>query len=36
MGGDIWVDISINLTHIGIERYNGSYLSQLVTVDTKK
>jgi hypothetical protein len=36
MGGDIWVDISINLTHIGIERYSGSYLSQLVTVDTKK
>ena len=31
MGGEIWVDISINLTHIGIERYNGSYLSQLVS-----
>jgi hypothetical protein len=31
MGGDIWVDISINLTHIGIERYNGNYLSQLIT-----
>ena len=30
MGGEIWVDISINLTHIGIERYSGSYLSQLV------
>lgn len=31
MGGEIWVDISINLTHIGIERYNGNYLSQLIT-----
>ena len=31
MGGEIWVDISINLTHIGIERYTGSYLSQLVS-----
>lgn len=30
MGGDIWVDISINLTHIGVERYCGSYLSELV------
>lgn len=31
MGGDIWVDISIKLTHIGIERYSGNYLSQLIT-----
>jgi hypothetical protein len=31
MGGDIWVDISIRLTHIGIERYNGNYLSQLIS-----
>jgi hypothetical protein len=30
MGGEIWVDISINLTHIGIERYHGNYLSQLI------
>lgn len=30
MGGDIWVDVSINLTHIGVERYSGSYLSELV------
>ena len=30
MGGDIWVDISINLTHIGVERYSGSYLSELI------
>jgi hypothetical protein len=33
MGGEIWVDISINLTHIGIERYSGSYLSQLVNIN---
>jgi len=30
MGGEIWVDISIDLTHIGVERYSGSYMSQLV------
>lgn len=36
MGGEIWVDISINLTHIGIERYSGSYMSQLVNVATPK
>ena len=35
MGGEIWVDISINLTHIGIERYVGSYMSQLVSVAPK-
>ena len=35
MGGEIWVDISINLTHIGIERYSGSYLSQLVNPNPK-
>lgn len=35
MGGEIWVDISINLTHIGIERYTGSYMSQLVNVAPK-
>ena len=35
MGGEIWVDISINLTHIGIERYVGSYMSQLVNVAPK-
>ncbi len=35
MGGEIWVDISINLVHIGIERYSGSYLSQLVNPVTK-
>jgi hypothetical protein len=36
MGGEIWVDISIDLTHIGIERYTGSYLSQLVDADRPK
>lgn len=35
MGGEIWVDISINLTHIGIERYTGSYMSQLVNAAPK-
>ena len=35
MGGEIWVDISINLVHIGIERYNGSYLTQLVNPAAK-
>jgi hypothetical protein len=27
MGGDIYVDVSINLTHIGIESYHGSFIS---------
>ena len=27
MGGDIFVDVSINLTHIGIENYRGSFIS---------
>jgi hypothetical protein len=35
MSGEIWVDISINLTHIGIERYVGSYMSQLVNAAPK-
>jgi hypothetical protein len=30
MGGFIWVDISINLTHTGIEDYKGSYLSTIL------
>ena len=30
MGGDIWADISINLTHTGIEDYRGCYLSTLI------
>lgn len=36
MGGEIWVDISISLTHIGIERYTGNYLSQLIASDMPK
>lgn len=27
MGGDIYVDVSINLSHIGIESYHGSFIS---------
>ena len=30
MGGDIYADISINLTHTGIEDYRGSYLSTII------
>lgn len=30
MGGDIWIDVTINLTHTGIEDYAGSYLSSLI------
>lgn len=30
MGGSIWMDVSINLTHTGIEDYKGSYLSTLI------
>jgi hypothetical protein len=30
MGGDIWLDVSINLTHTGNEDYNGSYLSSII------
>jgi hypothetical protein len=30
MGGEIFVDISINLTHTGIEDYRGSYLSSII------
>ena len=30
MGGSIWADISINLTHTGIEDYRGCYLSSLI------
>lgn len=29
MGGTIWIDVSINLTHTGIEDYRGSYLATL-------
>jgi|TARA_Y100000992_G_scaffold1991_1_gene1319 hypothetical protein len=30
MGGKLWIDISINLTHTGIEDYRGSLLSSLL------
>jgi glycosyltransferase involved in cell wall biosynthesis len=30
MGGDIYVDVSINLTHIGIESYQGSFISTTI------
>ena len=30
MGGDIWIDISINLTHTGIEDFQGSYLASII------
>ena len=30
MGGQIWVDVSINLTHTGLEDYRGSFISSLV------
>jgi len=30
MGGDIFIDISINLIHTGIEDYRGSYLASII------
>jgi len=30
MGGEIFIDISINLTHTGIEDYRGSYLASII------
>ena len=30
MGGDVWIDVSINLTHTGIESFNGNYVSTIV------
>lgn len=30
MGGEIFIDVSINLTHTGIEDYNGSYIASIV------
>jgi len=30
LGGDIWADVSISLTHTGIEDYRGSYLASLL------
>jgi len=30
MGGDIWLDVSINLMHTGIEDYKGCYVSSII------
>lgn len=30
MGGKIWMDVTINLTHTGIEDYKGSYISSII------
>lgn len=30
MGGEIYIDVSINLTHSGIEDYSGSYISSII------
>lgn len=30
MGGSIWIDVTINLTHTGIEDYSGSYLTSII------
>jgi hypothetical protein len=30
MGGDVYIDVTINLTHTGIEDYNGSYITSII------
>jgi hypothetical protein len=30
MGGDIYIDITINLNHTGIEDYKGSYITTVI------
>ena len=30
MGNEIWIDVSINLTHSGREEYTGSYISSII------
>ena len=30
MGGEVWIDVTINLTHSGIEDFKGSYLASLI------
>ena len=30
MGGDVWIDVTINLNHCGVEDYKGSYLASLI------
>lgn len=32
LGGDIWADVSVNLTHTGTEDYRGSYMASLLTM----
>jgi len=29
MGGEVWIDVTINLTHTGIEDYKGSFLASI-------
>jgi hypothetical protein len=30
IGGDIYIDVTINLTHTGVEDYNGSFISSII------
>jgi hypothetical protein len=30
MGGDVWLDVSVNLMHTGIEDYRGCYVSSII------
>jgi hypothetical protein len=30
IGGSIWLDVTINLTHTGVQDYNGSFLSSIL------
>ena len=30
MGGDIFIDVSVNLNHTGVEDYKGSYIASIV------
>lgn len=32
LGGEIWADVSVNLTHTGTEEFKGSYISSLITM----
>jgi hypothetical protein len=31
MGGEIFIDVSINLTHTGVEDYQGSYIASILS-----
>jgi hypothetical protein len=33
IGGKIWVDISIDLTHIGVESYSGSLITNILSIN---